>query len=324
MRDSGKAWTSPPWTGWTDLANLRAKLAAGADPEWIEYYRDRPLRMAAEYGTPDVVAELAGRVVDVDASDEDRSALWAAVHAGRHDNALALVAAGADPWRTVVAGWSPGRLNLAGARPDLFGPAPDGQRLTPAEVAAAAESLRLRPALAAAARWEGSVACVAGIDAAECAHRLGASPLEPALAGALDEAADGQGWFSVFDNLDASLPVLGVADVPGGCVVVQPWAYTAALPEVVEPLSRGTVVYGLNVGPGDGAVGSVSRDGEMVAGDLAPGCDGWGDEMTTGEVLLGYLYRDDHVGHSYAYAGLRPVDAGPLLGRTDRWVRLRS
>jgi hypothetical protein len=51
-----------------------------------------------------------------------RTALWRAVFENRPDHARAPVEAGADPWRPMMAGWSPGRLSLAGAHPDLFSP----------------------------------------------------------------------------------------------------------------------------------------------------------------------------------------------------------
>ncbi|QIJ60869.1 hypothetical protein [Streptomyces sp. JB150] len=44
----------------------------------------------------------------------------------RPDNARALVEAGADPWRRLIGGWSPGRLALAGPTPDPF-PLPEGE-----------------------------------------------------------------------------------------------------------------------------------------------------------------------------------------------------
>ncbi|GIH76784.1 ankyrin repeat domain-containing protein [Planobispora longispora] len=72
------------------------------------------MHLAAEWGTPESVTELARRVDDVDAEYDDRTALWVAVFARRLDNARALAVAGADPWRPMMAGWSPGRLALAG------------------------------------------------------------------------------------------------------------------------------------------------------------------------------------------------------------------
>ncbi|MEV0620180.1 ankyrin repeat domain-containing protein [Nonomuraea sp. NPDC050404] len=107
-------WSDLRWRSWDDLALVRAKLDTGADPNEGEHLFDRPLHRAAGYGSPEVVAALAERADDVDAECEGRTALWEAVFNDRADNALALVAAGADPWRPMMGGWSPGRLSLAG------------------------------------------------------------------------------------------------------------------------------------------------------------------------------------------------------------------
>lgn len=85
--------------GWSDLDLIRDRLAAGADPNSGVRIFDKPLHVAAEQGSPEVVAELARRVDDVDAEHRGRTALWMAVFEGRADNARALLAAGADPWR---------------------------------------------------------------------------------------------------------------------------------------------------------------------------------------------------------------------------------
>jgi hypothetical protein len=62
--------------------------------------------------------------------------LWEAVFNNRPDNARVLAGAGADPWQTMMNGWSPGRLSLATPTPDLFA-LPDGEAgLTAAEITA--------------------------------------------------------------------------------------------------------------------------------------------------------------------------------------------
>ncbi|MFE9708295.1 hypothetical protein [Streptomyces sp. NPDC005930] len=58
------------WVGmgrdWTDAADIRRRLDGGADPE--RGRGGRPLHRAAVSWSPQVVAELVGRVADVDAT----------------------------------------------------------------------------------------------------------------------------------------------------------------------------------------------------------------------------------------------------------------
>ncbi|WP_245899856.1 ankyrin repeat domain-containing protein [Nonomuraea indica] len=111
--NDGSGWAGFGWNDWTDLSLVRARLDAGADPNAGLFVHGRPLHAAAAIGSPEVVAELVRRVDDVDAEHEGRTALWEAVYNNRPDNARALVSAGADPWRPMMNGWSPGRLGLA-------------------------------------------------------------------------------------------------------------------------------------------------------------------------------------------------------------------
>lgn len=127
------------------------------------------LHEAAGHGTVDQVVELAAAAADVDALDEGRTALWWAVFDRRPDNARALVAAGADPWRPMMSGWSPARLAAAGPTPDLFGTRAE---LTAAEAAAATEATRLVDVLRGLLYEGTGLACVAGIDVAEATHGL--------------------------------------------------------------------------------------------------------------------------------------------------------
>ncbi|GGP32741.1 hypothetical protein GCM10018980_74160 [Streptomyces capoamus] len=80
----------------------------------------------------------------------------------------------------MLAGWSPGRLSLAGPTPDLF-PLPEGEGgLSEAESAAARDGRRRIAALADVGWYDGTkLACVAGIDAPEAVLRLQAVPPEP-------------------------------------------------------------------------------------------------------------------------------------------------
>src|SRR5256885_10228870 len=133
---SESGWSRMPWRSWSDLAEVRTRLAAGADPNANLQGEGRPLHVAAERGSAEVVAELARLVDDVDAEHAGRTALRIAVHADKPDHARALSAAGADPWRPMMAGWSPGRLSLAGRTPDLFTIPPGAPRLSASQLAA--------------------------------------------------------------------------------------------------------------------------------------------------------------------------------------------
>lgn len=288
---------------WSRAGDVQALLDSGADPNtpmWGDY--GRPLHIAAEHGSPEVVALLANRVADVDADEDGRTALWQAVYSHRPDNARVLAEAGADPWRPMMAGWSPGRLNLAGPVPGLFGPPPDGIALSEQEAAAAAEAPRLIAALGDLSPEGMSLACVAGIDAAEAARRLGAAPVVDG------DAADR--W-----------AVVGATDVPGGCVVVQPQGFSAHSAGVLVALSSGTVCFGFYANPKSGDQGGIARDGVLDAWDLHPG-GGVSATDPPEDVLASYLYRHRPVAYSCAYAGLRLTDARAVTGPPDVWLRL--
>ncbi|MFF0449286.1 ankyrin repeat domain-containing protein [Streptomyces sp. NPDC004609] len=295
-----------------DHDGIRRRLDQGADPE--VWGGGRPLHRAAALGSPEVVTELAGRVADPDALENGATALWEAVLSNRPDNARALAAAGADPWRPLIGGWSPGRLSLAGPTPDLF-QVPEGERgLSEAERAAVQEARRLVAALGNI-HYEGTgLACVAGIDAEEATSRLAATP-------ASDEEMEELLRDPYACELDQGLRVVGVTTVPGGCVVTQPWGYAPSMPGVLTRLSAGTVCYGLYANAKSGNQGSVARNGAVEGWDLSPGAEpdqGDGPE----EVLASYLYQYHAVAYSCAFAGLRPTDARAVVGPPDLWVEL--
>ncbi|MFD5088338.1 ankyrin repeat domain-containing protein [Kitasatospora sp. NPDC058406] len=307
-------WTGATWDSWGHLGDIRALLDAGADPDtWGEF---RPLHRAATVGSPEVVAELAGRVSDVDTLSSGTTALWEAVVAGRPDNARVLVAAGADPWLPQLGGWSPGGLALAGPVPDLFPfPVPDGQPgPTAAEQATARYGRQLVEALGRF-HFEGTgLACVAGIDAAEAIRRLDATPVD-------EETAE-----DFLDNpyeVDASerMLVAGVTTVPGGCVVTQPWGYTPSTPVAMAHLTVGTIGYGLYANAKSGNQGRIARNGTSGAHGLHPGGGPHLDDSRE-DVLTGYLYRGHAVAQACAFAGLRPTDARAVTGPADTWIRL--
>ncbi|MEW9533169.1 ankyrin repeat domain-containing protein [Microbispora sp. NPDC049125] len=312
--DEGTGWSGIGWDGWTKLSLVRARLDAGADPNSGVSFHGRPLHAAAECGSPEVVTELARRVDDVDAEYEGRTALWAAVFANRPGNARALVAAGADPWRPMMNGWSPGRLSLATPAPDLFG-LPDGEPgLSAAESAAVAEAGHLIAALGRLDHDGYSLACVAGITAAEAARRLEAAPIDDADVEELME--------DPWADEDGSLAVVGVTDVPGGCVVFQSSAYVASTPGVMKCLSVGTVCYGLFANPKSGNQGAVARDGIIEEWDTHPGGGDVSADEPAEEILAAYLYHHQAVAYCFAGAGVRPTDNRSIIDQPDMWLRL--
>ncbi|MFC4060973.1 ankyrin repeat domain-containing protein [Planomonospora corallina] len=305
------------WWGikdWTDLDLVRAELAAGADPNYGAFIFEKPLHTAADRGSPDVVAELARLVDDVDAEREGRTALWMAVFEGRTENARALVSAGADPWRPMMAGWSPGRLSLTGPTPDLFPlPSPEAG-LSEAEAAAVAEAGRLISALGDYDHdlYDGlGLACVAGLSAAEATARLEAAPADDVDIDGLYEA-----WWN---KPDADL-IVGVTDVPGGCVIIQPWGYTPGTPGVVKRVSPGTVCYSMYDNPKGGISGYVARN-SAISGWESHTAYTMPTDASAEEILAAYLYSDHPVAFCCAGAGLRLADAGPIIG-ADMWLRL--
>ncbi|MER6912637.1 ankyrin repeat domain-containing protein [Streptomyces sp. NPDC000594] len=311
MAERGAGWECGEWRGWRDLDGLRRCLARGADPE--DWHGERPLHVAAVLGSPEVVAELAGHVANVDALWEGTTALWEAVVDRRWDNARALVAAGADPWAPVAGGWSPGRLSLALPGGRFFTRPADERGLSPAERAVAEESGRLVAVLEDLHIDGTGLACVAGIDAAEAVRRLDAVPVRGRALAELEGADE--------YDIDTSMRIVGVTTVPGGCVVTQPWGYTPQSDAVLARLAAGTRCYGLYANPKSGNQGCIARDGTIRAGDLHPG--GGPDPCgSPEEIFLAFLYADHAAAHACAWAGLGLTEARAVTGPPDIWVEL--
>jgi hypothetical protein len=301
----------------TDSGPAHTRPETGGPPDPEEYFL---LHDAAENDSPEAIAELIQRIDDVDFIDDDdeeypgRTALWTAVFANRPDNARVLVAAGADPWRPMMNGWSPGRLSLAGPTPALFSIPPGVTGLSPAEAAAVTEARRLIAALGDLSYFGLGMACVADITAAEVARRLEAVPADDEDVAAIIE--------DLGSHLDDSQSVVGVTEVPGGCVVSQPWGYVPYTPGVATRLSAGTVCYGMYDNPKGGHHGTVFRDGVMEEGDTHPGGGGVYPDDLTEEILATYLYHHHTVAYCCARMGLRLTDARAIAGPPDMWLRL--
>ncbi|MEU0579773.1 hypothetical protein ABZ465_21270 [Streptomyces griseoincarnatus] len=122
-------------------------------------------------------------------------------------------------------------------------------------------------------------------------------------------------------DMDASLRIVGVTTVPGGCVVTQPWGCAPQMRGVLRRLTEGTVCYGLYANPKSGNQGSIARNGAIEASDLHPG-GGPGPGDTADEVLTAYLYHYRAVACACAYAGLRLTDRRAVVGPADVWVEL--
>jgi len=276
------------------------------------------LHEAARFGMPmNEFEELIRGAADIDALWYDRTPLFEAVMYREREIALGLVSAGADPWRPQMNGWSPGRLNLAGPEPDLFGPAPSTVGLGAQERAAVLRASRLIDSLSDVDLDGMSIACVAGISCAEAARRLRGEPVR------ID---DFDAW--VMDPWEAGmtedevLDIVGVTDVPGGCVVTQWAGYAASAPGVMALLTAGTAGYGMYANPKSGNQGSRFSDGVQLDWDLRPGGGQAGSDDPSDEILRSYLYLHNTIAYCCDAAGLTPDDPHAFTGPPDLVLRL--
>ncbi|RKS76083.1 ankyrin repeat protein [Actinomadura pelletieri DSM 43383] len=307
------AGTAADWSGMyhgdlTDLEKIRQRLDAGADPVGELWGYGTPLHEAAKEGSAEVVSELARRAHDVDALCDNRSALWNAVFHRRADNVSALLEQGADPWRPMMDGWSPGRLGQVG--PFDFGAAPEGHRLTEEERGLAESGPELARMLSDLYYDGFSLTCVANVTATEAVRRLDNDGLI---------VVDGRvPWHDL--PFCYELDIIGVTDVPGGCVLAQPWAYRANDFDMIEAVTAGTFAYGMYANPKSGNQGCVAEDGRIPRWDLHPGYDPASD-ATARDVLAAYASCRKAIVHCMVYAGLRPETAD-CLEHPDVWLRL--
>ncbi|WP_197352077.1 ankyrin repeat domain-containing protein [Streptomyces bathyalis] len=274
--------------------------------------RGRPLHEAAETGSAEAVAELAARADDVDALDaEGRTALWAAVCWGRADVVEVLLAAGADPWREVLHGWSPGRLALATPLlSSLVQPPPGDALLTAEELATAAEAARLAAVFEGAIEEGAGVTFVGGRDAGEAVRRLGAEPCD---------APD--------DEYDPGPSYVGVTPVDGGCALAQPLGFEVTDPHTLRRLSAGgAVAYGVHFNAKSGSQGGFSRDGQYEDDSLVglPPSPGDAPERLLLRFLHGLPDSAGELGYACAMTGVRPRDAAAVTGPPHQWVQVRD
>ena len=202
--------------------------------------------------------------------------------------------------------WVPGRPEWPTPVPKLVPDAADDPNLTPEEKVVAAESRRLIGVLGDPFDDGYSLVCVADVNVAEAVRRLEATVLA-------DHATPEPG-------VEADILVMGATDVPGGCVLFQPWGYGAQMSGVLEALSVNTTCYGMYANPKSGDQGSVVADGIWVDSDLFPG--GGPDEDDDEPQLLERLYEDHAIAYCFAYVDLKPVDARSITGPPDLWLRV--
>jgi hypothetical protein len=273
---------------WWDPNVVAGGADGGTDPNVTGWDGELVVTTVVMSGTPEALSTILPGMTDVDqlgggVFDQGRTALWSAVYEGRPEMARLLVEAGADPWREMMSGWSPGRLALAGPTPDLFGSPPAGVGLSDPErdcVARAQPVIHGFGASLTAVGW--SIAAVAGVTAAEAVERVGGLPEEQSEAMTFEDLVEAS--MAQYQQDD----VLGASDVPGGCLVVHPMGYDAATPRMLRRLSQVTSAYGVFDNMANGRQGTHAVDGVFEGWDLCPG--GWPDaDDDSRKVLLSYL-----------------------------------
>ncbi|KUJ66306.1 hypothetical protein ACZ90_38440 [Streptomyces albus subsp. albus] len=306
---------------WRDLELVRARLAAGADPDRLdEDPATTPLHRAAECGSGEVVAALAGRARRVDATDADGlTPLWLAVCHGNREAAAALLAAGADPWRQQVGSRSAGRLALTTAMAPLFAELPGAVPLTAEELAAQREADRQIDVFREILTEGLSAAFATGLDEDEAIRRLGADPRSCPV---LQLGPIGFEW-SMLDEA----PGVAVTGVDGGCVLIGSAAYDE---KVLRRMSAGTTVYALYFNAKGGIYGTLARDRRLRSEEmgLSPELGLADDEIwPEGHWRHRFWQHGDDglfgaapLAYACAAAGMRLTDPAPFTGPPRRWV----
>ncbi len=291
------------------------------------------LHLAVECGTPEVVAELAKHVTDVDATREwePDTALWKAVCHGRAEHAAALLAAGANAWAPVVGWRSAGWLGLHTDFAWIFESLPDCVPLTDAEQAAQADADARTQVFLDVLPPDGgvSVVFVSGVSEEEAVRRLGSGPgRSPVLDLRVSPGLFGTGPGGFNPHGKAAERFLGVTGVDGGCVVFQPYGYRANAPAVLCALSPGTTAYGLFRSGVGHVYGRRSVDGHDEPQEEI------GSSVQDDDPELRWVYRFwqwnlDHgvriatqLAYASAMAGLRITDGAVVSQPPRRWVEL--
>jgi hypothetical protein len=218
---------------WSSVDEVRNALDGGADPNaMLTSLGSRPLHMALGCldASLEVVQLLIERGADVDAVDHRGvTPLWYAVRWGYEEAAAALLAAGADPWRPVVAGRSAGRVALDGPLADLFANLPGVPSVSDEERRRQAEADDL-VASYADLKFVANFYClgfVRGLSEDEIIRRAGADPVN-CPPGDLDQ------YLVLTQPLESSALWVGTP-ASGGVVIVD---LAAGLP-VSEDFCRG-------------------------------------------------------------------------------------
>ncbi|MEU6430838.1 ankyrin repeat domain-containing protein [Microbispora sp. NPDC046973] len=215
-----------------DPESIRSRLEGGGDQGYPRTLDD-DLHEAAYEGVAEAIEVLVAHGADVESSGVWETPLWTAVCWGHRDATAALLRAGADPWRPVVAGRSAGDIALTGPLADLFAALPGAPATDAGLLRRQAEADALT---AAYDSWEtycgegDGFAFVAGIDEDWAIRRLG---LDPARCPLVDEDE----YMDVGPSLGAAALWLGRPPGSDGVVVYSAISFDPGAGELWGPLS---------------------------------------------------------------------------------------